>query len=222
MPRLTKICVLLVFVCAMLMATSVPTLASTSPKSCSINFNGSHLRAPKGGGATIQSFTVNNDCSVTQGSIKTLLPGTPEFRAFMDQRRSHIPSKGTIDPGCDSELDYTDVAGLILTFTWLEMNFGYDPFVGQVTSVGPYFTNYGAALDGWSTLSTSFSPWTGPIPWGTVSSSFNGTFSWIAGSFWHSGTNHNDADGFGVCTGWPSEIGSTVPGGNWVFGVWTV
>ncbi|MGH7761338.1 MAG: hypothetical protein ACREOY_07975 [Candidatus Dormibacteraceae bacterium] len=53
-----------------------------------------------------------------------------------------------------------------------------------------------------------------------VTSSYNGTFAWVLGSFWHSGTNHNRANGFGVCDGWPSESGSVVPGGYWAWAVW--
>lgn len=111
--------------------------------------------------------------------------------------------------------------GAILTFTWLDMNWGYNYSRGQVTSVGPYYKNYGAATDGWYMISTHLTPWNGLIPYGTVQSSYNGTFAWVFGSFWHSGTNNNRADGFGVCDGWPNENGSTVPDGRWVWGVWT-
>jgi hypothetical protein len=98
--------------------------------------------------------------------------------------------------------------------------YGYNYGAGQVTSVGPYYYSASAATDGWYIISTHLSPWSGPIPYGTITSSYNGTFAWLYGSFWHSGTNNNRANGFGVCDGWPSESGSTVPGGRWVWGVW--
>ena len=129
-------------------------------------------------------------------------------------------SSANIDPGCNSALDYEDVIGAILTSTWLDMSYGYNPSRGQVTSVGPYYYNAGAANDGWYIISTKLTPWRGPIPYGTVVSRYNGTFAWVFGSFWHSGTNNNFADGFGQCTGSPSESGSIVPGGKWVWGVW--
>lgn len=202
----------------LLVVGSPPVAAAAPPKACHVSFKGEDLKAPPGGGARIQTYTVNQDCSVTAGPVSTLKSGTPEFQAF---RASHGPRRsGSVDPGCQSELDYDDFAGIILTYTWLDMNYAYNYGAGQVTSVGPYYYQASAANDGWYIISTSFSPWNGPIPYGTVTSSYNGTFAWVGGSFWHSGTNNNRADGFGQCDGWPNESGSTVPGGRWVWGVW--
>lgn len=202
----------------LLLGTPPVVAASPSPKTCNVNFKGHDLKAPPGGGASVEDYTVGNDCSVIAGPVRTLTKGSPEFLAF---RTTHGSRKsGSIDPGCNSELDYVDVKGYILTFTWFSMNYGYNPGAGQVTSVGPYYRSAGAAIDGWYVISTHLSPWTGPIPYGTVTSSYNGTFAWVFGSFWHSGTNNNRADGFGQCDGWPNESGSTVPGGRWVWGTW--
>ena len=197
---------------------AAPVTTSSAAKSCTVNFNGAEIAAPRGGGASIQTYAVNADCSITTGHITQLLKGTPEFDAFRAAHGSR--ASGSVDPGCNSELDYDDHIGIILTYTWMDMNYGYNYSAGQVTSVGPYYRQASAASDGWYIISTSFSPWNGPIPYGTVTSSYNGTFAWVLGSFWHSGTNHNRANGFGVCDGWPSESGSVVPGGYWAWAVW--
>ncbi|SRR5712691_1926505 len=217
MAKLARLLVAIAGVVPLLMIGS-PPVAAASAATCHVNFVGRDLKAPVGGGANIETYTVTNDCSVTAGPVSTLKADTPEFRAF---RTSYgLRKSGSIDPGCNSNLLYEDVAGIILTSTWLDMNYGYNYNAGQVTSVGPYYDSASAANDGWYIISTHLSPWSGPIPYGTVTSSYNGTFAWLYGSFWHSGTDNNRADGFGVCDGWPSESGSTVPGGKWVWGVW--
>ena len=218
MRRFARFLAPLALVLPLFVAQSVPVAASAPPSACNVNFKGQDLLAPAGGGASIQTYRLNSDCSVTAGPISTLKRGTKAFDAF---RASHgSRQSGIVDPGCNSELDYDDHIGIILTYTWLDMNYAYNYGAGQVTSVGPYYRQASAANDGWYIISTSFSPWNGPIPYGTVTSSYNGTFAWVFGSFWHSGTNHNRANGFGVCDGWPSESGSVVPGGYWAWAVW--
>lgn len=207
----------IVVVSSLLILTSSPA-AAAPPTTCHVNFKGHVLKAPTGGGASIQSYLVNPDCSVTAGAISTLKSGTPAFNSFRASFGAN--QSGIVDPGCNSGLQYVDVKGFILTYTWLDMNYAYNYGAGQVTSVGPYYYQASAANDGWYIISTHFSPWSGPIPYGTVTSSYNGTFAWLFGSFWHSGTNNNRADGFGQCDGWPNESGATVPGGKWIWGVW--
>lgn len=107
-----------------LLSFSAPPVAAASPtspnaKSCAVDFKGAELQAPGGGGASIQTYRVNADCSITAGETRHLLKGTSEFEAFRAAHGSR--SSGSIDPGCNSELDYDDHIGIILTYTWMDM-----------------------------------------------------------------------------------------------------
>ena len=201
-------------------AATAPMAASATPPptQCVVNFRGDVLHAPAGGGARSQEIVVNADCSVTKGPVKTLLPGSPEFAAFIALRQGH--ANGRVDPTCWSELDYQDVAWANLTQSRLGMSYDYNYNAGQVTAVYPLAWSTMAAADGWYLAGQSTNPYTGPLPWGEISASGTASFAWLAGSFWHQGTNHDSANGFGQCWGYPDELGSTVPGGRWFFTVW--
>lgn len=178
------------------------------------------------GGAATQVYTVNADCSVTKGPVQFFASGTPAFLAYVQERRSRAGMTG-VGPltsqgaSCNSELDYQDVAQLNLTWAQLWQGYSFDSSLGQVTSVGTYHYANGWASDGWYFIRQATYPYTGPIPWGTITSAYYAEFAWIGGSFWHSQQNNNQGDGFGQCTGWPTENGSIVPAGRWVWGTWS-
>ncbi len=191
-------------------------------RACNVHLRGDKLTAPRGGGAATQTYTVNNDCSISKAPVRILRAGTPEFQTFLQEKRARAASVANtiIDPSCDSELDYQDVINANLTFTQVQQGYAYDPGAGQVVSLGGYYSHPAAAVDGWYFIRDSQGPWGGPIPYGTVTVSYYAEFAWVDGSFWHSHKNNNQFDGFGQCSGWPEENGSTVPGGHWTWGVW--
>ncbi len=161
-------------------------------KACNVHIKGDKLTAPRGGGAATQTYTVNKDCSITKGSVRTLRRGSAEFQAFLAGKQPHSASP-VVDPSCDSELDYQDVANANLTFTQLQQGYSYDPGAGQVVSLGSYWKNGGVAVDGWYFITDSQGPWGGPIPYGTVTVSYYAEFAWVGGSFWHSHKNNGSS-----------------------------
>jgi len=178
---------------------------------------------PVGGGAQFQEITVNDDCSITKGSVQTLRAGTPEFGAFLAEKQA----KGAVhrgspihDPECWSELDYQDCCNIDLSTTRLGFPYAYNSASRQVTAVYPLDFQAFNANDGWYKISQSSTQYSGPLPYGQANASGTAEFAWLFGSFWHRHTNNNYVDGFAACWGYPGEQGSTVPGGKWVWGTW--
>jgi hypothetical protein len=193
-------------------------------KACSIDITGETLRVGPEGGAKMQTYVINEDCTVSKGEVVTLTAGTPEFAAFLASRQARSNGVAGLLPAdsasCNSDLDYTDLPGYILTYTQLWQGWLWDPYAGQVIWMGSYDAYKGASIDGWYFISDATYPYLGPLPWGTVVSAYYAEFAWIGGSFWHSHRNNNRMDGFGYCDGWPETQGSVVPGGSWVWTIW--
>lgn len=102
MGKLGKLCLALVAIGPLLTIGSPQIAASASSKVCHVSFQGQPLQAPKGGGARLQTYTVEDDCSVSAGPVKHLLPGTPEFRSFAASHGSR--RSGTLTQGATPSL----------------------------------------------------------------------------------------------------------------------
>ncbi len=195
--------------------------AEPAGSGCNVKMEFDDLRVDRHGGAKFQVITVNEDCTLTKGPVHFIQPGTLEFEQFLaSKRQTAAAKKRAADPECWSELDYQDPIGLNLTLTRLGMPYSYNYAAGQVTAVYPLDWVASPAVDGWYLISQATTPYSGPLPYGQINTQGTAEFAWVAGSFWHRHTNHNSADGFGTCFGYPGEEGSTVPLGTWVWGMW--